>query len=194
MPSLTAAQASRLMCALDPFIFKELTNTATSHAPEELLMKAWQLQQLAEAQNLITASAGKWLDWADEHGLRVHAGFRLEVQKKEFGSSLSARAAPLLHESNALPASGPTTIHRIKNRARNLDSEIGLAQKNALIASDVASVWTEVTKLAEAKIGGLIGLTSEGVQYMGKRYQETGEPDIFTRKQLADRMRRDRAR
>lgn len=73
-------------------------------------------------------------------------------------------------------------------RATPLSAEIAKARENAGNNRDNAqSVWDELVKLAEAKCGALVGYSSDGVQYRGKVYQETGTPDVFTLKNLRDR-------
>jgi hypothetical protein len=42
--------------------------------------------------------------------------------------------------------------------------------------------------MAEAQYGVLVGYSSDGVQYRGKKHTETGEPDVFTFKNLRDRI------
>ncbi len=82
----------------------------------------------------------------------------------------------------------------LKNRTMHLDAEIDEARKLALDASNVESVWAELIKLSENKTGLLIGFSSDGVQYRGKKYQDSGEPDIFTKKNLRDRSTSKRAK
>jgi hypothetical protein len=87
-----------------------------------------------------------------------------------------------------------TKQHRIGNRIRILDAEIAQAKENASTEIDASRIWQELTKLAEAKFGALIGFSSDGIQYRGRKYQKDGEPDVFTFKNLRDRMGRAKAR
>ncbi len=91
-------------------------------------------------------------------------------------------------------ATRAATTHRIKNRTRILDAEIQAAKSRAVNRDDPYSVWAELVKMAEGKCGSLIGHSSDGLQYKGKNYQDTGIPDVFTLKALRDRMGRDRRR
>ncbi len=84
--------------------------------------------------------------------------------------------------------------HKLQSRVRLLDAEVCIAKDRALNRDDVNSVWTELIKMAQNKEGSLIGYVSEGLQYRGKKYQETGDFDVFTRKALGKKMRRDKAR
>lgn len=84
--------------------------------------------------------------------------------------------------------------HYLKNRTRVLDAEIEKAKASALDASKPSSVWAELIKMAEQQEGLLIGHSSDGLQYKGKKHQDTGAPDVLTLSALRNRMRRDRAR
>ena len=86
----------------------------------------------------------------------------------------------------------PATRHKLQSRVRTLDAEVQEAKCRALRSDDARSVWAELVKMAESQEGVLLGYVSEGVQYMGKKHQETGEPDVFTLKALRDKMRRAR--
>lgn len=81
MPKLTAAQAARLFCALDPDIFENLNNRPNKNDPSDLAEKAKKIERLAEAQEMGSATPAEWLEWANSHRLKVHYGFRLEVQE-----------------------------------------------------------------------------------------------------------------
>jgi hypothetical protein len=73
-------------------------------------------------------------------------------------------------------------------RATPLSVEIAKAKENAGNNGDnTQSIWDELVKLAEARYGALVGYSSDGVQFRGKVYQETGTPDVFTLKNLRDR-------
>jgi hypothetical protein len=88
------------------------------------------------------------------------------------------------------------TTNRMKTRTHALDAVIGLATKTALASEDHHSVWAELVKLAESKgrPAPLAGYSSDGIQYRGKLYEEKQEFDIYTKKNLRDKMARDRAR
>lgn len=81
--------------------------------------------------------------------------------------------------------------HIIEGRAPAiLTTEINHAKANTSAPDDAASVWNELTKLAESKFGVMIGFSSDGIQYRGRQYQATQEPDVFTRRNLRERMTR----
>lgn len=88
------------------------------------------------------------------------------------------------------------TRHRLKTRSNPLDAVIELATGTALAPDSNQSVWAELVKLAESKNkpAPLIGYSSDGIQYRGKKYEESGEPDIFKANNLRDRMARAKKR
>jgi hypothetical protein len=81
MPTLSAAQAARLMCALDPDVFDNLKNRPNQNDPSNLVQKAKMIQRLAEAQEMREAAPIAWLEWAKERHIAVHHGFEIEVRK-----------------------------------------------------------------------------------------------------------------
>jgi len=91
---------------------------------------------------------------------------------------------------------GAITTHRLKSRSNPLDAIIELATGKAVAPGDSQSVYAEMVKLAELtdKPAPLHGYSPDGIQYRGKKYEETGEPDTFTAKNLRDRMARAKAR
>lgn len=86
--------------------------------------------------------------------------------------------------------------HRLNNRSNALAAVIASAINTAVAPSDSHSVWAELVKLAEleSKPAPLLGYSSDGIQYRGKKYEENGVPDVFTAKNLRDRMARAKAR
>jgi hypothetical protein len=85
MPALSAAQAACLMSALDPDKFTTLSERPGKDSPQINIDKARKIQRLAEVQGMLSASPADWLTWAEEHGIRVHDGFRMaasEIPKK----------------------------------------------------------------------------------------------------------------
>lgn len=79
----------------------------------------------------------------------------------------------------------------LKTKTTPLDPEIREAKARALDPENYSSVWAELSKLAYDNVGSLIGHSSDGIQYRGKKFQETEEPDVFTLKNLRDRMYRE---
>lgn len=96
-------------------------------------------------------------------------------------------------EDAALP--GPAVVkHSVATRSDPLNAVIRKAKQSALDADDTESVWAELVKMAEdaPKPPPLVGYSSDGVQYKGNSYNNTGVADVFTKKNLSDRMRRER--
>lgn len=90
----------------------------------------------------------------------------------------------------------PITKHLLKTRSNPLDAVIELATKSALAPGDAQSVWAELVRMAETekKPAPLIGFSSDGIQYRGNKFEETGEPDTFKKSNLRDRMARAKKR
>lgn len=84
--------------------------------------------------------------------------------------------------------------HKLQSRTLPLQAEIERAMDEALNRDDASSVWNALVMLADQQVGPLIGLSSAGIKYYGKGYQATGEHDVFTKKNLRDRMDRARRR
>ena len=104
-------------------------------------------------------------------------------------SILTTQSKPPVSPTAAKP-SKPFT-HKIKNRAEAiLTPEITQAKVKAPDPNSVASVWGELTKLAESGFGVMIGFSSDGIQYRGRKYQADQIPDVFTRRNLRERMTR----
>lgn len=102
-------------------------------------------------------------------------------------------AAPQVQDTAARPTK--SQAHRLKNRAAAiLTAEIDKAKENTNRPDDSASVWTELTKLAEFAYGAMIGFSSDGIQYRGSEYQKTQMPDVFTKRNLRERMTREAAK
>jgi hypothetical protein len=105
--------------------------------------------------------------------------------------------APML-PSDLVPASSLSAevhTHKIRNReAAILSAEISQAKLTAQDPASPTCVWDELTKLAEKKLGPMVGFSSDGIQYRGRQYQATQVPDVFTIKHLRDRMKRAKTR
>ncbi|TDG02095.1 hypothetical protein E1N52_41645 [Paraburkholderia guartelaensis] len=95
------------------------------------------------------------------------------------------------------PSLAPAASMVVTNHQKRIHPprvEIEEAQRRAADSDDPSSVYGELQKLAEQQFGVLIGYSSDGVQYRGAEHQKTGVPDVLTKKNLADRMRRAKAR
>lgn len=80
LPMLTAGEAARLMCGLDPDLFKSLESHPNNIEPGDSCKKAAMIQRLAEREGKESAIPGEWIFWADKQQIKVHDGFRLEVE------------------------------------------------------------------------------------------------------------------
>lgn len=81
-------------------------------------------------------------------------------------------------------------------RSDPMSAPIRHAMGKALDPSDAYSVWAELIRLAERKPAPapLVGFVAEGIQYEGREYFNTGLFDVLTFRNLADRIRRRRAK
>jgi hypothetical protein len=80
MPQLSAAEAARLMSALDPDLFKSLDHRPNKNDPTKRCEKAAMIQRLAERQDMQVATPAEWLAWSIQEQIKVHDGFRLAVE------------------------------------------------------------------------------------------------------------------
>ena len=76
----SAAEAARLMSALDPDIFITFNERPGTDDPSLHCQKAGKIQRLAEREGIVNATPSEWLAWAVEKGIHVHAGLRIEVE------------------------------------------------------------------------------------------------------------------
>jgi hypothetical protein len=82
MPRWTVAHAVRLMAALAPESFPDLSmikNDSARAAKEH----ARRLEQLAAAHRMTEATPAEWLQWADGLSESVHIGMRLAVERQQ---------------------------------------------------------------------------------------------------------------
>jgi hypothetical protein len=122
------------------------------------------------------------------------------IEAREFPPASTAGDSPTVSGAGTVPVETKRaeiiTTHRLKSRSNPLNAVIESAAGTALAPNDNQSVWAELVKLAESKDrpAPLVGYSSDGIQYRGKQYEETGELDTFTAKNLRDRMARAKAR
>lgn len=110
----------------------------------------------------------------------------------------TAEATSSAPTAQAAPAIEPVTtakphVHKSRRRASSqMTAEISQAKNTAVDPDDFKSVWVELMKLAETKggYGAIICSVPEGISYRGRRYQESQEPDVFTKRSLRERMKR----
>jgi hypothetical protein len=176
MPSLTAAQAARLMSALDPDVFEDLGARPNENDPSRMCKRAKAMQRLAEAEEYRSASPAGWLTWADERDLKVHDGFRLAVEQ-------------LTQEARKADAIKPQ--RKPLSREDALTAVIESAVAQAVDPDNAGSVWAALVKLADEpeKYPPLVG-TADGKI---KIDTEDGIRE-FTKKNLRDRLTRRKER
>ena len=103
MPALTAAQAARLICGLDPDRFENLDNRPNENDPSQACAEAKRIQRLAETAGMEKVSPADWLQWADRHGFKVHACYRLEVDAIEATALPAAPQSAEEHDVSTRP-------------------------------------------------------------------------------------------
>lgn len=133
-------------------------------------------QELEELSSVFLQEEG--LRWMTEKGHHILATF---LQREENRSAITGK-------HNRLESRTKTTKsvkHTIKNRTQPLNAEILKAKETALDKTDPSSVWTELCKLAEQKIGCLLGLDEKDIKY------KSGDVVCFFKKRnLNERMKR----
>ncbi|MDO8313541.1 MAG: hypothetical protein Q7T25_16540 [Sideroxyarcus sp.] len=76
LPTLTSAQASRLMCGLDPIVFADLEARPNDNDPSRHCLQAAKLEALALADDISRLTSSAWIDWALEHSVHVSPAFK----------------------------------------------------------------------------------------------------------------------
>lgn len=114
----------------------------------------------------------------------------LETSPREVGTNTKVAAATAADRAKpaATPSEEPaktSQIYKKTSRASVLDLEIKMAMDKALNANSVHSVWGELVKLAESRIGCLLGCDEDSV-----KYSQGAEVQYFSKKNLRDRMGR----
>ncbi|OIQ94831.1 hypothetical protein GALL_231860 [mine drainage metagenome] len=102
MPELTTAQAARLMAALNPQLHHDLHLKRNERAGAAK-RRAQELEILAAAHRMESASPRDWLAWADGLGEAVHVGFRLAVMELTQPETAPAGQAATIAEGPTLP-------------------------------------------------------------------------------------------
>lgn len=84
MPTLSAGEAARLMCGLDPDKFQNLDERPSpKNDPEKQCVKARQIERMASREGKQSDTASNWLAWAKAKGYTVHIGFQIAVRDKQ---------------------------------------------------------------------------------------------------------------
>lgn len=95
MPTLTAAEAARLMAGLDPELFEDLASRPVpKNDPSRACAEAKRMERLAQAQGRCRHTPEEWLRWAHQCDFDVHRGFFMAVR----GRQLRENAAQVLAE------------------------------------------------------------------------------------------------
>lgn len=82
-------------------------------------------------------------------------------------------------------------VNDTKKRRHVLDHEFDVATEEYGFKPD--AVWSALMKAAiegDKNYPALVGVTEEGIQYMGKRFEDSGDYDVLTKKQCAERLRK----
>ena len=84
-------------------------------------------------------------------------------------------------------AKAPHAVPATRRRTRRdlMIPAIEAAQRECTDSYDAAEVWTVLTRMAKEKRGPMLGVTQEGIQWTNSE----DELDIFSRKNLGDRLR-----
>ena len=92
MPTLSAAEASRLLSGLDPDAFRELDSPPTSNDSSRQRQQAKNIERLAVAEGRTRDTPAGWLKWAASHGFSVDVWFAAAVHALPAPSSIEAKA------------------------------------------------------------------------------------------------------
>lgn len=138
MPQLRAAEAARLMRALDPDLFQSLDHRPNKKDPSKRCEQAAVIQRLAERQGMQVATPAQWLAWALREGFVVHDGFRLAVESQPAPAQDTAPTAPV-----------PETKEHRQDRFLKLCEDEGLPMPNSYPNSYLRRLPAGVGRLAE---------------------------------------------
>ncbi len=87
MPRLSAAEAARLMCALDPDEFENLKADPNpkGNSTEGPRQKARNIERIAVSEDMKSATPREWAEWAIERSIHVHDVFTLALGSVDEG-------------------------------------------------------------------------------------------------------------
>jgi hypothetical protein len=145
LPTLTIAEAARLMCGLDPDLFKSLESRPNKNDQRQLCFKAAMIQRLAEREGKESATPGEWITWAGRHQIAVHDGFRLEVESAP--AQTTATPSPV----SVVALGGTATLWTLerKTAARAMQDELRGQGNKAFAATTAAKFGVTATRLRE---------------------------------------------
>ncbi|MBP0629990.1 hypothetical protein [Cupriavidus sp. AcVe19-1a] len=202
LSKVTAPHAAMLLCGFNPNTHSpedaergtlyDLAGRQTGPGEYKLMRLVFCDIEEASPQSRTLA---QWLAIAREKTLAYHSWIDTWL-------AATGKVAPSVQtpspEATSKPSADPTdnvARHTLtKGKSVPLSAEVSRAKSLAIDSDAASSVWAELVKLAEIGVGSLIGHSSDGVQYRGAKYQATGEPDVFTQKNLRDRLKRAKAR
>lgn len=120
MPSLSAAEAARLMAGLDPDLFEDLTaRPAPKNDPSRACAEARRMERLAMAEGHARLAPENWYRWALEHDFSVHRGFFLAA----YGRQLLENEAEVLASMPRAEAARWERAHVIGDGERQVSME-----------------------------------------------------------------------
>ncbi|MBG9389335.1 hypothetical protein [Caenimonas aquaedulcis] len=83
MPTLSAAEAARLLCGLDPDVFKTLKERPNRNDASRAIAECQKIERLAAAHDRERESPENWLQWAKANRQTVERGFERAVHAKQ---------------------------------------------------------------------------------------------------------------
>ena len=183
MDGWTADEAAHLLCGIDP---RALRHWHELNGGELVLDFPLQFDPLADMLKSAGGKAGALqfpskpadvLKWAMSKGMRLPAPLVPPGAVVRGGVWVEA-PADVAHEPPA-PAAATSATHKIKRRAAPLSAVLAEAKRRALDATDWASAWAALVKLAEpaSRPAPLLGyVEGEGVKY---RSDKADAPDAY---------------
>lgn len=82
MPTWTTAQASRLLCGLDPDVYEDLRHRPNDHDVGKETLDARHIERLANAKGIDLLAPEEWFTWAKECKFKVHVGVVLALRER----------------------------------------------------------------------------------------------------------------
>lgn len=202
--SISPINAAMILSRLNPnneSLEAAETNSSDEMGPDDFRRLKNTFEGALDSKKTLQA----WTAYARERGLKIHSWIQVwetwvaevdannELQVTARSDTVEgASAVETGNEIQVAPQKVGRAVHKLRSRTQPLDAEIQMAKENASQKDDSANVWSELTKLAERATGAMIGYSSDGIQYRGRKHQSDGIPDVFTFKNLRDRMARKR--
>jgi len=160
MPTLTAAEAARLMSGLDPNIFSKLENGPNQNAPNQVLKNAKNMQRLAKKKGMQSATPGEWMKWAEIYEFKVHDLFRIEAEtmadeQKEKDSALATEASQqsAAATGNIQQKDGEPYLKKGANKRATVDAWVKWQARDKVQPTDKQESLAERIQLVADKWG-----------------------------------------